>query len=234
VEGASVYFVSISGKTRASVLAAESARRAAASTVAVTADTTSPLAAACNSAFALEFKSAGKTSGTIGFTASLLACARIAAKTACPEDLKSIYNDAARIASRLAGSIQTKEIVILGESALYPVAIYGTLKFSEVLGSKAVAHRLEDFCHAPLFGHLDDQAIMLGARNDVSISRRLKRAGVQVQYVDCGKYDRLRSVLYASFFMQHLALAIARRKKMKECYFLQNRKLLAASSDIIY
>ncbi len=234
VEDARVYFVSISGKTRANVLAAESARRADASTVAVTANATSPLAAACDDVFTLEFKSAGKTSGTIGFTAPLLACARIATNAACPEDLESIYNSAATTAARLAGNVKTRSIVMLGDSVLYPVAIYGALKFSEVFGSKAVAHTLEDFCHAPIFGQKDDQVIMLGAGNDIDISRRLKRAGLQVQYVDCGKYDRLPSVFYATFFMQHLTLAIARKKKIKECYFLQDKKLLAASSDIIY
>lgn len=232
--GASMYFVSISGRTKTNVLAAASARRVGASTVAITADITSPLAAACDRGFVLEFKSAGKTSGTIGFTASLLACARISADVACPADLKSIYNAAARKAVALAGVVKTKNAVFLGDSILHPIAMYGALKFNEVFGSRSVAYPLEDFCHAPLFGHKDDQAIMLGARNDVGISRRLKRAGLQVLYVDCGKYDSLRSVLYATFFIQHLVLSIAKRKKMKECYFFRDKKLLAASSDIIY
>lgn len=234
VKGARVCFVSISGKTKASVLAAESAHRAGANTVAVTTDMTSPLAATCDGAFKLDFKSAGKTSGTIGFTASLLACARIATNIGCPADLKTIYNDATRKAVKIAGSIKTKSVVMLGDSVLYPAAIYGALKFSEVFGSKAAAYQLEDFCHAPLFGHKDDQIITLGAGNDINISHRLKRAGVKVQHVDCGKYDGIRSALYASFFMQHMTLAIARRKKIKECYFLQDRKLLGTSSNIIY
>jgi fructoselysine-6-P-deglycase FrlB-like protein len=234
VNGASAYFVSVSGRTRANVLAAESARRAGARTVAVTGDISSPLAAACGNMFELKFKSAGKTSGTIGFTASLLACCRIAANASCPADLKTIYKDAARKAKRIVGDIKTKNIVILGDSMFYPAAIYGALKFSEVFGSKAAAYHLEDYCHAPLFGHRDDQVIVFGIKNDIDISRRLKRAGMSVQYVDCGKYDRLGAVLFASFFMQHLTLGIAMKKKMKECYFLRNRKLLDTSSDIIY
>lgn len=232
--GASVYFVSISGRTRANVLAAESARRAGANTVAITADIASPLAAVCDSTFALGFKSAGKTSGTIGFTASLLACTRIAADAMRPTDLKPIYSAAARKAAALAGVIDTKNATFLGHSVLHAIATYGALKFSEVFGSRSIAYPLEDFCHAPLFGHRDDQVIMLGARNDIGLSRRLQRAGLQVRYMDCGKYDGLRAVLYATFFIQHLVLAIARKKKMKECYFLRDRKLLDASSDIIY
>ena len=232
--GSSVYFVSISGRTRANVLAAEAARRAGATTVAVTANAASPLVAACDGAFVLKFKSAGKTSGTIGFTASLLACARIAANAACPADLKSLYKEAARKASRLEDDVKTKSVVVLGDSILHSAAMYGALKLSEVFGSRATAYPLEDFCHAPLFGHKDDQVIILGGNDDVGISRRLKRAGLKTLHVDCRRYDGLGSMLYATFFMQHLALAIARKKKMKECYFLQDRKLLGASSDIIY
>jgi len=232
--GCSVYFVSISGRTSANVLAAESARRAGASTIAVTADVASPLAAACDSTFALEFKSAGKTSGTIGFTASLLVCARIAANATCHADMKLIYRTAAIRAANLACDIRTKSVVMLGDSMLYPTAIYGVLKFCEVFGSRAVAYSLEDFCHAPLFGHRDDQVIILGVKDDAKISHRLKRAGLKTLYVDCGKYDGICSMLYATFFVQHLALTIARKKRIKECYFLQDRKLLGASSDIIY
>ncbi len=234
VKGACVYFVSISGKTRANVRAAMATRKAGATTVAVTADAASPLACECDSIFALEFKSASKTSGTIGFTASLLVCARIAANVACPEDMKSIYDSAARKAARLAGDIKTRSTVILGDSVLYPVAMYGALKCNEVFGSRATAYLLEDFCHAPLFGHKNDQVIVLGTRNGANISRRLKRAGVQVLDVDCEKYSGLRLMLYATFLVQHAILAVAKKKNIKECYFLQDKKLLGASSDIIY
>lgn len=234
IEGATVYFISISGKTMANVHAAESARMSGASTIAVTADPESPLAKACDSTFQLQFKSAGKTSGTIGFTASLLACAQIAAGATCPANIKAIYNAAAKNAARLAVRVKSKNAILLGESLLYSVAMYGALKFNEVFGSRASAYPLEDFCHAPLFGHKEDQIVASGTGNYAQISRRLKRAGLKVMYIDCGKYDGLESVFYATFFMQHLVLAVTRRKKMKECYFLQNKKLLAASSDIIY
>ncbi|HEX6067399.1 MAG TPA: SIS domain-containing protein [Nitrososphaera sp.] len=234
VEGVRGYFISISGRTKANVRAAELTRKSGTSTVAVTVDPTSPLASACDGIFQLQFKSAGKTSGTIGFTASLLACARIAAGAPCPADLKAIYGTAAKNTVRPAGSIKTKSMVVLGDSLLYPAAMYGALKFNEVFGSRASAYPLEDFCHAPLFGHKEDQIVVIGPGDDAQISRRLERAGLKVLYVDCGKYDGLESVFYATFFIQHLALAVARRKNMKECYFLQNKRLVAASSDIIY
>lgn len=230
---ARAYFVSISGKTRANILAAKVARKNA-TTVAITADTASALASACDSTFALRFKSAGKTSGTIGFTTSLLACARIAAHKTCPSDLKTIYKDAARKASGLAGSVDARNPVLLGDHVLHPVAIYGALKFNEVLGSKAIAYSLEDFCHAPIFGHKGGELIIFGSKEDAKVSCRLGRAGFKIRHVDCGKYEGLDSILYAAFFVQHLVLSIARRKKVKECYFLRDKKILDASSDVIY
>lgn len=234
IKDATAYFVSISGSTKANVRAAELARKSGASTVAVTADPASPIASTCDEIFQLQFKSACRTSGTIGFTASLLASARIATGATCPVNLKAIYGAAAKNAARLAGRIKTKSMVVLGDFLFCPAAMYWALKFNEVFGSRASAYPLEDFCHAPLFGHKEDQAVVIGAGDDAQISRRLERAGLQVLHVDCGKYDGFDSIFYATFFVQHMVLAIAKRKKMKECYFLQNKKLLAASSDIIY
>lgn len=233
VRGAAVYFVSISGRTKANILAAEVARNSS-TTNAITADIASTLASVCHSAFALRFKGAGKTSGTIGFTASLLACARIAADKACPSDLKTIYKNAARKAPSLARKVGARNPVLLGDHVLHPVAIYGALKFHEVFGSKAFAYPLEDFCHAPVFGHKGDELIIFGLKEDARVSRRLERAGLKTTYIDCGKYEGLDSILYATFFIQHLVLAIARSKKLKECYFLRDKKILDASSDIIY
>lgn len=232
-DSARAFFVSISGRTWANILAAKIARKNA-TTIAITADAGSALASACDSAFALRFKSAGKTSGTIGFTTSLLACARIAADKTCPSDLKSIYKDAARKASSLAGSVDARNPVLLGDHVLHPIAIYGALKFNEVFGSKAVAYPLEDFCHAPVFGHKGDELIIFGSKEDAKVSRRLGHAGFKTRYIDCGKYDGLDSIIYGAFFVQHLALLIARKKKLKECYFLRDKKILDASSDIIY
>lgn len=230
----SACFVSISGRTRASVLAATAARNAGIATIAMTADAKSPLARACDSIFELGYKGAGRTSGTIGFAASVLACTHLATqgRTGCPADLQEIHGRASKTASRLAGGVSTGSIVILGDSFLFPAAMYCALKFNEVFGSRAQACPLEEFFHAPLFGlKRGDRVIVLGKKgdDDATLARRVKGL-----FVDCSMRAPVESLFYAVFFAQHLALAIAKRKKMKECYFVRNKKLLKTSSGVIY
>jgi hypothetical protein len=43
-------------------------------------------------------------------------------------------------------------IYILGNNILYAPALYSSLQMSEFFGSTAVAHKLEEFYHSPIFG----------------------------------------------------------------------------------
>lgn len=229
-------FVSISGKTRANVRAATAARNAgvATTTIAMTADVKSPLAMACDSAFELGFKGAGRTAGTIGFTASVLACTHLATqgRIGCPADLQEIHARASKVASRLGGKVCTDSTVILGDSFLFPAAMYYALKFNEMFGARAQAYPLEEFFHARLFGlKRSDQVLVLGKKGDDAAALAKSVKGL---FVDCSMPSPVESLFYAVFFAQRLALAIAGRKNMKECYFVRNKKLLKKSSGIIY
>lgn len=230
--GRSAYFVSISGRTRANVLAASAARKSGATVAAITADENSPLARACGSVFTLDFKRSGRTSGTIGFAASMLACMHLATcgRIGCPINLRGIYSRASKAAGRLAGKVNTSSIIILGDSLLFSAATYGALKFNEVFGSRAQAYPLEEFFHAPLFGlKRGDSVIVLGAKGGSALAK-----SVGGLFVDCSTPTPAESLFYAVFFVQRLVLAIARRKKLRECFFVRNKKLLKTSSDAIY
>lgn len=236
--GKNVYFISMSGKTRANILAANAARKTAAATAtisAITANGDSPLARACDNVFVLDFKSAGRTSGTISFAASVLACTHVATqgKIGCPADLQGIYAKASKTASRLAVGVRTasEATVILGNSVLFSAALYGALKFNEVFGSRAQAFPLEEFFHAPLFGlKRGDPVIVLGSKDD----DRTLADKVKGLFVDCDAQGSIESLLYAVFFMQHLVLAMARRERLEECYFMRNKRLLRTISGVIY
>ena len=232
-QGRDVYIVSISGRTRATVLAAKAARRAGLHTVAVTANKKSPLAKACNDVTELNFHGAGKTAGTISFTASVLACIWLATKgrVACPANLAKLYKEAKKQASRLP-EIKTDSIVMLADSVLHPAAVYGALKFNEIFGARAAACQLEDFFHAPLFGlKKGDRVLILDGK---ARARQLKNNGFETYNIDCTKPTAIESLLYAVFFIQHLALRIAIRCGMGECRFVSDKKLLKLSSDVIY
>lgn len=228
-----VCFVSISGRTRANVLAARAAQKAGLHTVALTADPSSDLAKTCNNVAKLSFHGAGKTAGTLSFTTSLLACSSLATKgeVTCPDDIEAIYRDASKRAAVLVSKTDGKSIFILGNSLFYPAAMYGALKFNEVLGARAVAYPLEDFFHAPLFGVQEGEVAIIIGNDSRPATTLLRKAGLRSVHVDC-KENTIGSLLYAVFFMQHLVLQIAKKQNQKECYFINDKKLSASSSFI--
>lgn len=232
-QGRDVYIVSISGKTKANVLAAKAARRAGLRTVAVTANKKSPLAKACNDVAELKFHGAGRTAGTISFTASVLACAWLATKgkVTCPANLAKLYKEAKEQASMMP-EIKTDSIVMLADSALHPAAIYGALKFNEIFGARATACQLDDFFHAPLFGLKKGDCILILGGN--ARTRQLQDSGFDAHNINCAKPTAIESLLYAVFFIQHLARRIATRRGMGECRFVSDKKMLKLSSDVIY
>jgi glucosamine--fructose-6-phosphate aminotransferase (isomerizing) len=231
--GRDVYVVSISGSTRANILAAKTAKKHGARTTAITAKPSSPLARACDHIIELKYRSAGiATAGTISFTSSMLACVSLATKIRLP-NLSAIYRQAQDQADQIARKIFKGQYFILGNGILYPVAIYSALKHNEVFGSKAVAYPVEEFCHSPLFSiKKGDQVIALGSDSE-QLSRRLNRDGFSSVHVDF-KGVGVGLLLQSTLFAQMLVLKLAQRRGLTGCYFLKNKKLLMASSDFIY
>jgi fructoselysine-6-P-deglycase FrlB-like protein len=231
------YIVSISGNTKANILAAMAAKKKGSLTTAITARRASKLASACDRVIELKYRSAGTaTSGTISFTSSLLACASLATKIHLPSGIDKIYRQSEKQAKRIADRIDSKgSYLILGDSLLYPVALYGALKFNEVFGASAVPYHAEEFCHSPIFSaRKSDQIIVIGAENgNKKLDKRLNQEGfssVHVNFSGAG----IGLLLQSTFFMQLLILKSARKRGLADCYFLRNKKLLRTSSDFIY
>jgi len=233
VDGRDVYVVSISGNTKANILAAQAARMQSALTTAITAKPASRLANACDQVIQLKYRSAGiTTAGTIGFTSSLLAC--ISQVTEIQTlSLDKIYRQAEKQSNRIADRIGNKNsYIVLGNGLSYPIALYGVLKLNEVFGAKAVSYPLEEFCHSPLFGiKKSDQVIVIGADN--GLDKRLNKEGFSSVHVSFDGAS-IELLLQSIFFIQLLVLKIARRRGLTDCYFLKNKKLLRMSSDFIY
>jgi glucosamine--fructose-6-phosphate aminotransferase (isomerizing) len=231
--GRNVYVVSISGSTKANILAAKVAKRRGASSTAITARPASTLARVCDQTIELKYRSAGvSTAGTISFTSSMLACISLVSKIRLP-NLGEIYDEAASQADHIASKISKSSYFILGDGILYPVAIYGALKFNEVFGSRAVPYPAEEFCHSPLFSIKKSDQILVMGRNGEQLALRLSREGFSSAHGDF-KGESIGLLLESTFFMQLLVLKLAQRYGLTSCYFLKNKKLLRISSDFIY
>lgn len=238
--GRNVYIVSISGNTRANILAASVAKRSRSETVAITANPASKLARSCDRVVKLRYTSSGiATAGSGSFTASMFVCLSIATKMKIPAKLHSLYKKAQVMADEVAQAIDSSvgSYVLLGNGALFPSAVYGALKFNEVFGAKAFAYPAEEFCHSPLFSlGTRDYVIVMGTEKDDNkkLDGRLRREGFSSIYVNFAKNDMMQLLFQSAFFMQLLVLKIARRRRLTECYFLKKRNLLRISSDFIY
>jgi fructoselysine-6-P-deglycase FrlB-like protein len=237
VKGRNLFIISISGNTKANILAAKIARKHRVNnTTAITARPLSRLAKACGQTIELKYRSTGiKSAGTISFTVSMIECISLVAKLRLPADIGKIYSQAEKHAMKVISEIDGKSdsYFILGNGQLYPIAMYGALKFNEVFGARAVAYPAEEFCHSPLFSIKEtDQVIMIGD-DSRKMSKRLNRDGFSSVHVGF-KSTGIELLLRSTFFIQFLVLKLAQKNGLTSCSFLTNKKLLRLSSDFIY
>jgi fructoselysine-6-P-deglycase FrlB-like protein len=256
VKRRNLFIVSISGNTHANILAVKIAKKHGASAIsALTARASSRLAKSCDQIIELKYKNTGiTTAGTIGFTASMIACISLCTELQLPSNLRKMYNRAENQAMQAISKIDDKKnnsnssstscYYILGNNQLHAISMYGALKFNEVFGAKALAYPAEEFCHSPLFSiKKTDHAIVLGGEEDNDddnydnssrrLSRRLNEEGFSSVYVGF-KCTAIELLLQATFFIQLFVLKLAQKYGLTDCYFLRNKKLLRVSSDFIY
>lgn len=235
-----VYIVSISGKTKGNILAAMAANRNCLQTTAITTKPTSELAKVCNNIIELRYRNTGvTTAGTNSFTCSMLTCINLATKEVnIHSHIDRIFRQAEKQARRAADKIVRNKgsYFILGNNFLHSIGLYGALKFNEVLGDQAISYPVEEFCHAPLFSikksdHLIIMATDTGGRN---LDKSLRLAGFSSIYANFDYRRRIDVLLQSAFFLQLVVLELARKRRLNDCYFIQNKKLLKMSSDFIY
>ncbi|MDQ6668739.1 MAG: SIS domain-containing protein [Thermoproteota archaeon] len=242
VRNRKVYLVSVSGATKATMLAAKVANKSALKTIAITTRPESPLAKSSGELISMRYKSASiPTSGTIGFTASMLCCLSLVCKVKL-NNVKKIYNESIALADYLTNYKIKKSpsYILLGNGIVYPAALYGSLKMNEVFGIHSSAYSLDEFCHSPIFStKSNDRIIILGnnacdLRVSKTIMNQLDKLGVSTLYVDCRKRSMIETLLKSIFFLQLYAVKLAVKNLLKDCYFLKNERLLALSSKLIY
>jgi fructoselysine-6-P-deglycase FrlB-like protein len=238
VKGHNVFIVSVSGNTKANVLAAKIVRRFRVNTssTALTARPSSRLAKACDNIIHLKYKSSGIfTAGTISFTVSMIECISLMKKLSLPTDIAKIYDQSEKQAEQVVSKMNRRResYIILGNGLFYPIAMYAALKFNEVFGARAVAYPSEEFCHAPIFSIKDNDQIIVMEDTSNKLSKRLNQEGfssVDINFKGTG----IELLIRSTFFIQLLVLKLAQKNGLSSCYFLKSKKLLKLSSDFIY
>jgi glutamine---fructose-6-phosphate transaminase (isomerizing) len=243
VRNRKVYLVSISGCTRATICAARVAKKNALRTIAVTTRPDSPLAKCSDDIIPIRYNSTNiPTSGTIGFTASMLCCLSLVSKVDYLSNLKHIYKESIVAADYLSNyKLKTSTShIFLGNGIFFPAALYGSLKMNEVFGVRSFAYSLDEFCHSPIFSIRNkDRIIIVGSdTRDLSVSKKitnhLSEINIVTFYVDCRNGKMVESLLKSIFFLQLYVVKLAVKNRLKDCYFLRNQRLLSLSSQLIY
>ena len=238
-----MYIISVSGRTNANILSAEVARKYKISTTAITTKSESILAKYCNNCIKLSYKSTGSlTSGTIGFTSTMLSCLSLITEVPDLDNIGIIYQQAKIEAENLIEehSIDTSSVIFLGDGVLFPIGVYGALKVNEIFGSKSYAYSIEEFCHSPIFSIKPGDNIVIldnfscDKKNARLLYERLNQINYSSLYIDLSNLSLIESLLKSIFLIQMLLLKIAKRDGLQECFFLRNKELLNLSSDLIY
>lgn len=244
-----VCFISISGKTKENILAAKKVKQYCKETIAITANPTSDLAKNCMKVINLDYqKPPLATAGTLGFILTTMTALALVKKSKLVINTKKIYEKAEEFSHDIIDKIKkyfsfTKDnsIFFLGTSTLFPISCYGSLKINEVLGLKSSAFSVEYFCHSPLFSLTHKDILLIFSSKNQHMNKKANKLNYLLNkqkfysfLIEIPFNTNVEILFFSSFFVQLLVYGLAKEKKLKNCYFLENKELLEISSDLIY
>jgi fructoselysine-6-P-deglycase FrlB-like protein len=234
-----LFITSVSGKTRTNIQLARKVRGVAKKRVAITANPESPLARECDDVIQLRYRSPGiLTSGTAGFSATLIAVASLIRRLPKLDSLPIMERRAAEWARGLRVHPRG-EFLFVGCGTGYALAMYAAFKIHEVLGLSAQNQHTEQLGHSQLFSlqEKSDNLLFLSPSSDEKTSevfRVLSKNGFHPYLLKGSTADPILAALQVMFCVQHLALNLGRRMGLQGCAFLTDKKRLALSSRLIY
>ncbi|HXW12229.1 MAG TPA: SIS domain-containing protein [Nitrososphaeraceae archaeon] len=233
-------FVSVTGRTKANIAVARRATEAGVNTIAITMNQDSKLAQACKRIVALDLRSKKfPLAGFSTFTANVLTCLQIAGLK-IPQKFDNWHNNGVKLSREFLDSkthidkLDDVTISILGNSILYPLAYYTSLKMTEFFGITAFAHKLEEFCHSPVFGIKKCHQLCILGQAEKPIAQKLQLLDLEVSYIELYNQDILSLLFESIFFVQNLMLLLAEKYGYTELNYLMMKNALKISSDIIY
>jgi fructoselysine-6-P-deglycase FrlB-like protein len=234
-----VFITSVSGKTRTNIQLGRKVKGVAKKRVAITANPESPLAKECDDLIQMRYRSPEiLTSGTAGFSASLLAVASLIRRLPKLDSLHVVERRAAEWARGLRVHPRG-QFLFVGSGTGYALAMYAAFKIHEVLGMTAQYQHTEQLGHSQLFSlrKKSDNLLFLSPSSDKKTSevfRVLSKNGFHAYLLKGSTADPVLATLEVIFCLQHLALNLGRKAGLQECAFVTDKHRLALSSRLIY
>jgi fructoselysine-6-P-deglycase FrlB-like protein len=229
-------FISVTGRTKANIELARRASELGVKTIAVTLNRNSKLAQVCKEIVPLKIiRTNTATAGFGTFVTNVVTCLQIAGVTV-PSKFDIWHKKGIELSLNLIDStiLPEETAYVLANNLLYPLGLYTTLQMAEFFGTTAVAHKLEEFCHSPIFGIKKSHHILILGQNEKFLSSKLERLGLRISYIELHNPDPLTQVFQSIFLVQNLLLLLAERYGYIELQYLLKQDILKVSSDIIY
>ncbi len=188
------------------------------------------------------------TAGTLGFILTTMTVLYLIKKIKKVKKTKVIYQKAEEFSNIIIDKIKKyfsldkdQSIFFLGSSTLFPISSYGSLKLNEVFGLKSFAFSLEHFCHSPLFSISKKDIVIIFSSKNKYINKKAKKLNNLLNtkkynsfFIEIPFNSNIEILLMSIFFIQLFVYGLAREKKLRNCYFLENKELLKMSSELIY
>jgi len=231
-------FISVTGKTKANIDLARIATESGVKTIAITLDRNSKLAEVCEEVVSLKITKINTANARFStFVGNIVTCLQIAGIDV-PLQFDTWHEKGIELSLNLLNNVtlpQEKErLYLLGNNILYAIGLYTSFQMAEFFGTAATPHKLEEFCHSPIFGLKKSDYVLILGQNEKRYSSRLERLGLRVSYMELYNPDVISQVFQSIFLIQSLMLLLAKRQGYTEQKFLLNEDLLKASSDIIF
>ena len=229
-------FISVTGRTRANIEIARTATESGMNTVAVTLNKNSKLAHVCKEIVPLKITKVNTpTTGFSTFVANVVTCLQLAG-IILPKKLDTWYKKGTELSLSSFQSVKLphETSYILGNNLSYALALYSSFQMAEFFGCTVIAHKLEEFCHSPIFGLKKSHCVWVLGQNEEQIRKRLSRLGPRLSYIELYNKDIFTQLFTSIFFVQNLILLLAEKYGYTELQFVMMKDVLSASSDIIY
>ena len=229
-------FISVTGRTKANVELARRATKSGMRTIAVTFNQNSKLAEVCSEVVPVNITKADTpTAGFRSFVANVVTCLHIAG-IMIPKKFETWHMKGVELSLKFLNStvLPTETLYLLGNNILYAISLYTSMQMAEFFGNTAVAHKLEEFCHSPIFGLKKSHCLWILGQNEEQIRRRLDRLGLRLSYIELYNPDTLTQLFESIFFVQNLMLLLTEKYGYTELNYLMMKDVLKTSSDIIY
>jgi len=230
-------FISVTGKTTANIKTAQRANESGINTVAITFNKNSKLAQVCKEIVPIEItRTKTPTAGFSSFVANAVTCLQIAGLIV-PQKFDEWHKTGTQLSMQSFESIilpREESVDLLGNNLLYAIALYTSFQLSEFFGTTAHAHKLEEFCHSPIFGFRNPSQLWILGQNEQQISEKLSKLLHRISYIELYNHDLFAQVFESIFFIQNLILLLAERNGYSELQYVKMKDVLQASSDIIY